>query len=364
MIWLLATLAWATIDVPHLNGIFVSINANTSMWSVTEWVRDMQSMKDVGMTFFVVAHVAVGLSNATNTCPTGTYESWFPFDSNACFTQVGDTKSPGGTLGNILRAAAAVDLPVHIGLGLNSLYRGGASGEEYAWMTEWGAKAMAQTQKEIAQQVWKLANASAHISGFYTVIEENNGKMYMSSMYTFATHFLNPLAADLKMLRADLLVWSSPYGAMNRTRYPATQWLPPAVYASVWEAGYLWAPSFDLVAQQDSMGALLNSYTDVAEVLGNLSATSRRQQRQLWTNVELFEVWPPECEWPSVCHGRHPAPFDRIQQQLANEAAIVATNGGQLIAWEWSSCLTPNGGNAWPNETKANYEAYRAYLGL
>ena len=360
----LAALAVSYASVPRLDGIFVSINANTSMWTIDEWTYDLQAMKAVGIKYFVLAHVAVGTSNATAACPTGSYEAWFPFESNPCFTHVGDVNAAGGTVGNIVQAAERVGLSIHLGLALTSLFRGGPGGDEYAWVYEAGAKAMTQTQKAVAQQLWHVTNASAQVVGIYTVIEENNGKTYLSSMYTFATHYLEPLARAIKALRADLDVWSSPYGAMNRTRYPATEWLPPSVYASVWEAGFIWAPHFDLLAQQDSMGALLNSYVDVAEVLGNLSLASMRQHRRLWSNVELFEVWPRSCAWPSPCHGRHPAPFSRIKMQLANEAAILAPLGGSIIAWEWSSCLSPSGGNAWPNETRANYAAYKAYLGV
>ena len=166
-------------------------------------------------------------------------------------------------------------------------------------------------------------------------------------------------AADVKGLRSDLLVWSSPYGVANRTRYPATEYVPPAVYAEVWEQAFVWAPQFDLVAQQDSTGALANSLSDVREFLTNLSAASTRQRRPLWSNVELFEVWPRDCEWPDACHGRHPAPFERIKAQLENERPLAV----KLIAWEWSSCLSPNNGSeTWPEATKANFEAYKAYL--
>ena len=77
-------------------------------------------------------------------------------------------------------------------------------------------------------------------------------------------------------------------------------------------------------------------------------------------NVELFEVWPRSCEWPAVCHGRHPAPWSRIVHQMvssihfpglffyaisvsqlyacvllkANEAAALGDDA-TLIAWEW-----------------------------
>ena len=38
-----------------LDGIFVSLNALTAVWSPTQWEADLRSMRDVGMTFFVVA---------------------------------------------------------------------------------------------------------------------------------------------------------------------------------------------------------------------------------------------------------------------------------------------------------------------
>ena len=125
------------------------------------------------------------------------------------------------------------------------------------------------------------------------------------------------------------------------------------------------APDLDLIAPQDSMGAQGNSFANVSAFLGNASGASRRQGRTPWTNVELFEVWPPNCQWAPrrACRGRHPAPFERIKRQLANEAPLIRP-GGKMIAWEWYSCLSPNGGpdNVWANETRANYEQYRAYL--
>ena len=39
------------------------------------------------------------------------------------------------------------------------------------------------------------------------------------------------------------------------------------------------------------------------------------------------------------CGHSHPAPFERIRAQMANEAPLV----DELIAWEWHSCLSPFG---------------------
>lgn len=345
---------------PHLNGIFVSLNNVTAHWTEAQWRTDIQSMQAVSMTFFVIAHTAVSISNATKACPGGVYEAYFPPPSGqaACFKQVGDLDAPGGTVGNVLRAASAVGLDVHLGLGL---VEHGFGLDDWTNLTQ--IRTFATTQVSLARQLFSLSNASVTVKGFYTVSEESNGWTWMEKIIdNFAHHYLNPVAADIKSLRPDLLVWASPYAVANRTRYPATEWVPPAAYAELWEMAFLFAPTFDHVAQQDSMGALANSLGNVREILGNLSAVSTRQRRTLWSNVELFEVWPRDCEWPQPCHGRHPAPFARIRAQLANEAPLVGPSG-QLIAWEWSSCLSPNNGSsAWPAETRANYEEYVAYL--
>ena len=165
-----------------------------------------------------------------------------------------------------------------------------------------------------------------------------------------------------KTLRADLVVWAR-LTAFNRT-------LPSKVPAAVgvcglWEEALAaWAPALDVVAPQDSSGANGNSFADVRELLGNMSRAVARQRRSAWSNVELFEVWPRSCQWPDECHGRHPAPFSRIKAQLENEAPILSGPDPQVIAWEWTSCLSPTAGNgaAFPEANKANYEAYLAHI--
>ncbi len=40
----------SNISVPHLSGIFLSINSETATWTKAQWVADLQAMKDVGKT--------------------------------------------------------------------------------------------------------------------------------------------------------------------------------------------------------------------------------------------------------------------------------------------------------------------------
>ena len=111
-------------------------------------------------------------------------------------------------------------------------------------------------------------------------------------------------------------------------------------------------------APQDSMGAQGNSFGNVSDFLAELAAASKRAGRRMLSNVELFEVWPQSCQWSpatGICTGRHPAPFARIVEQIANEAPLA----DELIAWEWHSCLSPYGQTNW---TTTVYEDYKAYV--
>lgn len=101
----------------------------------------------------------------------------------------------------------------------------------------------------------------------------------------------------------------------------------------------------------------------------------------MWSNVELFQAWPDTCHWTRAtghCHGRAPAPMDRIIGQIELAAKTLAkahaygdssgetfAKGYQIIAWEWTSCLSPHGGTGQLNITalaRANYEAYAQYV--
>lgn len=131
-------------------------------------------------------------------------------------------------------------------------------------------------------------------------------------------------------------------------------------YADWWAQVFEWSPHLDLIAPQDSMGANGNSFQNVSDYLGAMASASRRVGRKIWSNVELFEVWPVNCSgtW-SNCRGRHPAPIERITAQMANEAAVTST----LIAWEWHSCLSPHAQDlTYGDVVKQRYEEYKRYV--
>eukprot|EP00937_MAST-01D_sp_MAST-1D-sp2_P002277 g2277.t1 len=358
----------ASVPVPHLDGVFLSIGSSARDWTADQWRADIQSMADIGLRFFVVQEPARGIGNATARCPSGTFETLFPpgdMEQADCFTQVGaNANASGGTLGVVLRAAQAAGVRVHLGLALQTKL---TWSHTYPWFgpNTTRVRHFAATQWAVARRLWALygampARAGAGsataplVAGFYTEVEESNyGTGWLSNLREFAENYLAPLSSNVKHALAPpppaawpLAVWASPYFVANATRYPdPAQFELPRMYAEMWEEVFVWAPDFDLVALQDSVGANGNSLLNVADYLGNLSAAAARQRRAQWANVELFEVWPRSCQWSreaGPCRGRHPAPWERIKAQLAAEAALVH--------------------GAWPNATSALYSQYKDYV--
>lgn len=352
-----------TITVPHLSGIFVALDIVTSARTVSGWTEDLSAMKAIGIKFLVLRAVAQGCSPPqcapmSPACPLGGFRAAFPTKGAgrpACFVEehVGID-----TVDNVFAAAEAVGLGVHLGLAYpvtSSIAKTGLNSTAYF-------RYLASVNWELAQELWTryVVERGHTIAGFYTDVEESNSIGELVLMKDLVGHYLEPVARDMKVnLSRDILVWASPYYVGNLTRHPAASWMGPRFYADWWGQVFVEASHLDLIAPQDSMGAQGNSFQNVTDFLSQLALESRVQSRAVWSNVELFEVWPQSCQWSNVtgiCRGRHPAPWSRIKEQMANEAKHVDA----MIAWEWHSCLSPFGSN--PNWTKPVYDQYLAYI--
>ena len=172
---------------------------------------------------------------------------------------------------------------------------------------------LASINWELAQWLWQLYGReySATLRGWYTDVEESNTRGELELMQDLVGHYLEPVARDIHEMTAKqavpTIVWASPYYVGNLTRHPTAEVMTPRFYADWWEQVLVWAPHLDLIAPQDSMGAQGNSFENVSTFLGELAAASRRASRKIYSNVELFEVWPTSCQWSAkdgICKGR------------------------------------------------------------
>ena len=383
----------ASTNKPRFSGMFVALTNTTSLWSQEQWDTDCKSMKAAKFDFLVVPHTGRQTAPASASCPHGRFEVYYPAPdfngTGACYEQVGDLDAEGGTLGNVLRAARAAELSggVHLGL-MFAPSEHGFPQQTNGSFADWGGY-----QASVAAHLHTLFGSE--MTGVYTEIEFSNAEYWISAMTAFGRDYLGGIArgvAALPVPEGSIQVWASPYSIGNETRHPSG-FVRPVAYAQAMRAAIDAAGGpnlFHHVAMQDSMGAQGNSFQNASDFLGNMSALVRS-----WSNVELFEVWPRDCQWPDPCHGRHPAPWTRIVQQMANEAAqLGGAESATLIAWEWYSChffaraahrqrrshvlttpsfahryscFSPNAGgdpaHPFPAEAKANYDAYMAYLG-
>ena len=345
------------------------------------------------MTFFVIHHTATGTANTSTGCPAGTYQTYFDPVNGPCFRSMpASSAAPGGTVGVIVRAAAAVGMMVHLGLAeqeqLGPVVAGKRQSPLYGLHANVTVLRQYQAvQAELARALWSAFGASGTIAGIYTGLEEpQNHADALPDWQRLAANYFQPLAHYIKTAlppagahpAAALTVWSSPDAVGNFSRYPRADMLGPRLIGDLWEQMFIMAPDFDLIALQDSQGERgQNSWEDTAAFLGNSSAAAARQSRAMWSNVELFVDGPPSCRWSRSeghCHGRAPAPMPRILAQIQLAATVLGGGVGgssghrgpfSIVAWEWTSCLSPNGGTGRQNITRlsaANFHEYASYI--
>lgn len=341
----------------RFSGIFVAVTNHTSYWTAAQWETDVKSMADAGISFLVIPHTSRMVAPPNATCPHGAFTTLYPptnLTPQACYTQLG-AHTPGGTLGRIAAAAAKWRVGLHLGLAF-APYEDGFPAAGNATFTAWGGY-----QARTALHLHGLYGAA--VAGVYTEIEWYNSRAWMEAMAEYGSRYLGSIAAAVGTLPVPRpRVWSSPYSIGNRSRFPTGVASPPEYGRRLAQMAAAAGPHYGGVAMQDSMGAQGNSFQNASDFLGGVVAALG--YAGTWANVELFEVWPPDCQWPAPCHGRHPAPFARIQQQMANEAARLGPDP-VLIAWEWHSCLSPNSAGdpsvPFPEAARANYDAYMGH---
>ena len=107
------------ITVPHLTGVFVSLDDVTAARSLAGWQSDLSAMKHAGIEWFAIRSTAAGADEppVSAACPLGGFRVFFPpgpHQQPPCF----QPEHRGlDTIGTILAAAKTVGLQVHLGLG-------------------------------------------------------------------------------------------------------------------------------------------------------------------------------------------------------------------------------------------------------
>ena len=157
----------ARITVPHLSGIFVSLDNTTAARTKQDWLNDLSAMKKIGIEFFVVRSVASGCTptpaspwqnacppTSPAACPLGGFYLWFPRGSapalsEECFP-AGNTPAVD-TIGILLEAASELNLGVHLGLGYPDTSRIPAGMNSTVYFQK-----LAAMNWDIAQQLWLL----------------------------------------------------------------------------------------------------------------------------------------------------------------------------------------------------------------
>ena len=159
--------------VPHLTGIFVSLDNTTSARTVAEWTADLQAMKDVGIAWFALRATAApapapattppppphaparapAAAPPTATCALGHFVAYYPVADAPGSWRACSTQAHAGvdTVGRVLEAARGVGLGVHLGLAYTSTNSPPAGMSSTAWF-----RAVASMNWGIAQQLWRL----------------------------------------------------------------------------------------------------------------------------------------------------------------------------------------------------------------
>jgi hypothetical protein len=294
---------------PHLSGIFLDLMESNANFTAAQWRRELEAMKAVKIEFIAIRSVMSGVNSyTTNGCKLGHFESFYnsTMTPSACYRRVG-TAAPGGTLGVLLEQAMAVGIGVHFGGLMPASRFRGPGGKTPEQVIEW-YKDLANLQVLCAMDVWEqFPQFRSVIKGFYTDLEESNLPDWYRGANELATHYLNPIADDVKhRLSPDLKVWASPYAVYNFTLHNRTdaqehgRLLNATGYGQFWADVWAAAPAFDFIAPQDSMGWMGNTLPEVSASLTALHSVARSAipARELWSNVEIFEGWPAPCNYP------------------------------------------------------------------
>ena len=285
---------------PRLHAVFLSLSNETAARPERWWAREFGAMAAVGIRGVIIHSTAQGTADGDPDCPGGRFTSQFPVDGSplrGCFTPA----SADPPLLRISHAAKGAGLSLHLGL---------AYPFTHLWMYTDPVRRsrLAETQQLVARQLHALLGDGA-IASVYTELEWSNQLALQQNAASFAGGYLQPIAAAVQGMSPAPLVWASPYGVGNMSKWRGSlgvtnRWLTPVEWGRALGAVLDNAPGLSMIAPQDSVGALGNSELNVSALLGATAAVAARHKRQAWSNVELFQTAPTGCDQRTTKCGR------------------------------------------------------------
>eukprot|EP01084_Bolivina_argentea_P238497 400663_1 len=352
---------------PLLNGVFYELYEDVAYWNVPEWKAEFESLKAINISFVTIGEVFTAYfpnysiihSNKTNVsfkhnnintndCPFGIFTAFYPSTIN-CSRPAPNTN----TTNMILSVAKELHIKIHLGLAL-SIQTNRANMSNQEWWT--GLYGYSSSVFNELYSLYKDYISDGVLIGIYTVAEISNNKAYVGSQWqNYIYNFTKPLCDLIKSKSNTLLCWASPY-----YRAPSNTYITASQYANLWNELFINVPNFDFIAIQDSVGGAnytQDNYVYVKDFVSALTNVSNLNNRQMWSNAELFVKWIDES---ANCQSRRPTNITRYKQQLQVESAF---NISALICWEYHSYLSPYSGPCeWNYMAHQLYQNYTTYF--
>jgi len=238
------------------------------------------------------------------------------------------------TLGELLKAADALDMKVFLGLSLNPSY----------WSGEFDPKEQTNNNQRILTELFSLYASHKSLAGWYLPEEMDDRNFLTQSRKDGIRTYLKSMATYAKFLTKKP-VMISPYFGISPNGEAYAEW---------WDY-VLTEAKVDIIAMQDGVGTRRTTVAESAGVIEALKPVMEKHGVEFWVNVEVFNQihgWPVDTgSWQAV-----PADIDRVIDQLKMQSPFTE----KVIIFDFPHYMTPRlGGKA-----EELYEAYKEYIGL
>lgn len=294
-----------------MDGAFIEIDDSTGAYSAQRWLTELTAMKNLNMTKVIIAS-SVNESTA-----------YYPTSIS------GHTDTGLRPIANILNAADALGMDVHVGLLLTD-----------SWWNKTDTtylNLITLSNEAVASELYTLYSSHSSLKGFY-IPQEIDNATYVDETYRqrLVNNFLKPLSDHIKALNSSLKVSEAPFYS------DADQ--QPTDYQTWWNNTLSGTPNLDLIIPQDGIGAQHATYTEVAEYFTALKNACDANSRTLWDDLEIYNTVADPV----------PADLGRIIKQISTEASLVS----KITCWEWSYYLSPT----YSIQSLDLYDNYYRYL--